>query len=72
MRLEPQSRREALDVLQVTVEVADAVHPVHGQHLHQANEQVRPAGGVVVQQVYDVAATLRDRGTFRVVEWSIG
>ena len=61
MRLEPQSRAEALDVLQVAVEVADAVHPVHGQHLHQADEEVRPAGGVVVQQVDDVAAALRER-----------
>ena len=59
VRFEPQTRAEALDALEVAVEVTDAVDPVHGLHLHQADEEVRPARRVVVKEVDDVAAALR-------------
>ena len=58
--LEPEAGTEAHHGGQVPVVVPDTIHPVHGQELGEPDEEVGPACSVVIQQVHDVATTLRN------------
>lgn len=58
--LAPHAGVELRDVIEIVQEVLDAVHVGNDDQLHQPDEQVRPAGGVVVEKVQEVAATLQE------------
>lgn len=63
MGLGPEARVELEDVVEVVEEVLDAVDVGDDDQLGEADEQVGPAGGVVVKQVEQVAAALRGEAT---------
>ena len=59
MSFDPKSGPELDHVEEVFAEGLDAVDVGDDQQLAQPDEQVRPAGGVVVEQVDQVSATLK-------------
>ena len=54
----PVARVDAADVVEVVKEVVDAVDVAHDDELDEGDEQVGPAGGVVVKKVNQVTAAL--------------
>ena len=60
MGLEPEAGAEAHHAGEVSVVVPHTIHPVHSQELGKPDEEVGPASSVVVQQIDDIATTLRN------------
>ena len=56
-----ESRVELHDVVEVVEVVLDAVDVGHDDQLGEADEEVGPPGGVVVEQVQEIPAALKER-----------
>ena len=71
VRLQSETRIESHDALQVAVVVLDAVHPIHGHELDKADEEVRPSGGIVVQEIDNIATTLKKTHRLVVIGYAL-
>ncbi len=63
MSFEPEAGPELDHVIEVVAEGLDAVDVGDDHQLAEPDEQVRPTGGVVIEQVDQISATLCQKKT---------
>ena len=61
MGLQPESRFEAEHVLEVSHVPPESVDVAHDEQLHEGDEEERPAGAIVVQEINEVASGLKKK-----------